>query len=46
MTCGLGALERVSCSHEKVGEGFWGGFSDGEWGDCGAVVERSFRFAQ
>ncbi len=39
-------MEHVGCSHERVGESFWGVFSDGERGDRGAVVEHSFPFAQ
>ncbi len=42
MPCRVGALERVGRSHERVGEGFQGGFSDGERGDCCVEVERRF----
>ncbi len=46
MTSRMGAIEHVGHSHEGVGERVWGGFSDGEWGDCGVVVEHSFWFVQ
>ncbi len=39
-------MEHLDCSPERVCENFWGGFSDGERGDCGVVVERSFWFAK
>ncbi len=38
----MGGMERASCCHKREGEGLLSGFGDGEWGDYGVVVERSY----